>query len=82
MTLQAQLNAIKAKSESRIPPESLQVMHEATEALEKSGMKERALGLGDRIPEFALLNINGVLVTSRTLVEKGPLVLTFYRGKW
>jgi peroxiredoxin len=43
---------------------------------------EKVLKVGDRAPEFYLKNGEGMLVGSRSLLEKGPLVLTFYRGKW
>jgi len=37
---------------------------------------------GDRAPEFILKDANGREVSSRELLAKGPLVVTFYRGVW
>ena len=37
---------------------------------------------GDLLPEFALPTLDGRIVSSTELLEKGPLVLVFYRGKW
>ncbi len=54
MSLQEQLNAMKEKSEAGIPAEALQVMHRATEELEKSGILDRVLKVGDRAPQLAL----------------------------
>lgn len=41
-----------------------------------------ALGIGERLPEFALFNAEGKLVSSPELLSRGPLVLSFYRGEW
>ncbi len=81
MSLQEQLNAMKAKSEARIPAEALAVMHRATEELMKSGILDRAPKVGDRAPEFTLHGTQG-RVESRALLESGPMVLSFYRGGW
>ncbi len=82
MALQDGLNALRASAAGRIPPEALAVMHRATQDLEKSGLVEKALKVGDKAPDFALQNINGVLVNSRQLLERGPMVLSFFRGAW
>ncbi|MCU0574827.1 MAG: hypothetical protein MUC41_17820 [Syntrophobacteraceae bacterium] len=66
MSLQEQLNAMKEKSEARIPTEALEVMHRATEELEKSGILDQVPKAGDRAPDFALHNpdlLPGRLVT-------------------
>jgi peroxiredoxin len=57
-------------------------MHRATEDLRHSGIIERVLKIGDRVPEFALPNAQGQIVSSAKLLEKGPLVVSFYRGVW
>jgi hypothetical protein len=82
MALQEELNALKAKSESRVPAETLAVMHRATKDLESSGLIAKVAKVGERAPDFALQSAEGVLVDSRRLLEKGPMVLSFYRGKW
>jgi serine/threonine-protein kinase len=42
----------------------------------------RALLVGDPAPDFELENARGAQVASRSLLEKGPLVVCFYRGVW
>lgn len=37
---------------------------------------------GDRMPDFLLPSAEGLLVDSRDLLAKGPLVVTFFRGGW
>jgi len=74
MTLQDELNALKTKSETRIPAEKLAVMHRATEDLEKSGLKDKVPKVGDRAPDFSLKDTEGSLVSLRSLLERGPVV--------
>lgn len=81
-SLQAKLDAMREGAKERIPAEALAVMHRATEDLRRSGIRERALAVGDAAPEFELENIDSEAVSSRALLERGPLVVTFYRGVW
>lgn len=41
-----------------------------------------ALDVGDQAPDFALPNAMGREVRLSALLERGPVVLTFYRGAW
>ena len=38
--------------------------------------------LGDTAPDFSLPNATGLEVNLKQLLQKGPVVLTFYRGAW
>lgn len=82
MTLQERLNEQKAKSAARIPKEAREVMHRAVEAVRQSGILERVLRVGARAPEWSLPDHEGRTVDSKGLLAKGPLVLSFYRGRW
>lgn len=42
----------------------------------------QALGEGDAAPDFALPDVDGETVQLAALLERGPVVLTFYRGSW
>ena len=82
MTLQDKLNEYKAQFESTLPPEAIAIMHRATDDLRHSGIMERVLKIADHAPEFALPNAQGQIVSSAQLLERGPLVVSFYRGVW
>jgi len=82
MTLQDKLNEYKAQFESTLPPEAIAIMHRATDDLRHSGIMERVLKIADHAPEFALPNAQGQIVSAAQLLEKGPLVVSFYRGVW
>jgi peroxiredoxin len=57
-------------------------MHRATEDLRRSGIFNRVVKVGQKAPNFELLNQRGEQVRSEALVAKGPLVVSFYRGVW
>jgi hypothetical protein len=80
--LQEQLERIKESAKKRIPPEALATMQRATEELRRSGIAERTLCVGQRAPEFSLPDADGKPVSSVDLIRNGPLVVSFYRGKW
>jgi peroxiredoxin len=40
------------------------------------------LDVGEHIPSFMLPDPHGTLVSSDALLERGPLVISFYRGDW
>jgi hypothetical protein len=82
MALEDTLRGIREASAKRIPPERAAIMHRATEELRTSGIMERVIKVGDKLPGFALPNAHGLEVRSADLLAKGPLVLTFFRGAW
>ena len=82
MTLQAQMNAILARSRATRPAEWLAIMDAGLEELRHSGIVERCRKVGEPAPAFALPNGTGELIRSTDLLAKGPLVVSFYRGGW
>ena len=57
-------------------------MQRATDELIESGQAQRAKKAGDVAPEFTLIDPDGKPVSSRELLARGPLVVSFYRGVW
>ena len=87
MSLPERLAAFRANFEAGGAPYHApgwvhELMHRATAELIASGAAERALKAGDRAPEFTLKDADGRDMSSRELLAKGPLVVTFYRGIW
>lgn len=58
------------------------VLAKATEDLMKSGQAERAIHQGQKAPDFTLPDASGKPVRLSDLLQKGPVILTFYRGGW
>ena len=82
MSLQEKLDAYKAGMAQKAPKEALDIMHRATEDLRNSAIMEGVRKIGDPAPEFELQNNAGELIRLKDLLSEGPLVLSFYRGKW
>ncbi len=72
----------RAKGEAKRAPEVIAVMNGATEALRESGIMEGVPRVGDRAAQFARPNLDGSTVRLRTLLKRGPVVLSFFRGRW
>lgn len=83
LPLQGKLDALKYEFENNLaPPAVVEVLHRAIDELIASGAEGRALKVGDVAPEFTLPDPDGKPVSSRALLEHGPLVVSFYRGAW
>ena len=87
MALQDRLDAFKAdftggKLAFKPTKERLDAMVRATAELIESGQAQRAKKAGDTAPEFSLKDPDGNPVSSRELLARGPLVVSFYRGVW
>ena len=65
-----------------IAPETRKQMNRATEELRESGIMDRALNVGGKMPAFELPNTHGEMINSADLLTKGNLALSFYRGVW
>jgi len=78
-------NAITAFQQEmlpQIPEEVLTTMQAAITDLQQSGLENTAKKTGDNCPDFTLPNANNEAITLSSLLEKGPVVISFYRGAW
>jgi peroxiredoxin len=80
--LQDQLDEITANTRKLVQPERLAISDRAIEELMLSGIESRTLRVGDKAPSFDLLDFTGKPVRSSDLLSLGPLVLSFFRGRW
>ncbi|HYM02969.1 MAG TPA: peroxiredoxin-like family protein [Stellaceae bacterium] len=80
--LKSQLRGLTEQFQKQIPGDVAATMGAATAALRASGIADRALRRGQRMPDFALPDATGQIVDSETLRRSGPLVVVFYRGNW
>lgn len=83
MTLQEKLDALRVEFETNVAsPEVLAAIGQSIDEVVNSGLARRALKAGDIAPAFALPDQAGRMVSSQSLLHRGPLVITFYRGVW
>lgn len=82
MSLQIELDELYTGFTKKVPPDVLDTMLNATRRLVDSGIAENSLKVGEKAPDFNLPNPKGHSVGLNQLLEKGPVVLNFYRGGW
>ena len=87
-SLKDSLDAIRRAAEGdgvkpgRITPDELKIMHRVTADQRASGFQARMPKPGQPGPAFTLANQDGMEVSSAALVARGPLVMSFFRGRW
>jgi hypothetical protein len=81
-TLQKRIDALKASSADKMTPEIVEALKAGFQELNERQVLDKALQVGDQAPAFVLPDSRGVAVSSGKLLAAGPLVITFYRGKW
>lgn len=82
MKLEERLEAYKKSFQKQAPKEAQEIMHRATEDLRNSGILARTVKVGDMAPDFSLNNTRGQVVALSDLLDGGPVVASFYRGRW
>ena len=81
MSLGRRLKAI-ADGLSAKAPDASAALHGFIEELRASGITDRVRKVGEAAPGFELGATDGTVVSLDSLVMRGPVILTFYRGRW
>jgi peroxiredoxin len=81
MSLKQQLTQYLAGWRERVPAER-QAMIERHIGQLRGVIARTMLKVGDHAPVFALPDAKGDVIDFGTLLKKGPVVVTFYRGGW
>ncbi|WP_254063916.1 peroxiredoxin-like family protein [Granulicella sp. S190] len=83
ISLQDQLDRITQNTRALVQPERLAVSEKATEDLFNTGIEDRILKAGAQAPAFTLEDaLTHTPVNSADLLSLGPLVISFFRGRW
>jgi peroxiredoxin len=82
MTLQEKLDQVASTLRRALDPAELQELDEAIDRLRMLQVVEHGLAAGDVLPDLALPDADGRIVTSDELLARGPLALVFFRGPW
>jgi peroxiredoxin len=80
--LQDQLDTITANTRTLVPAERLAIGERAIAELFATGIEDRILPVGASAPDFVLPDASGRIQRSRDLLALGPLIITFFRGRW
>lgn len=81
-SLAEQAAEVKAQAAQKIAPELLARMSAAMQRLMAENRVDRVVGTGEIAPDFALPDIDGRMIRLSDRWERGPVILTFYRGGW
>jgi peroxiredoxin len=82
MSLREKLDALWQQSSARLGPGRHRLFEAFLEGLAANGMTAASLKAGEPMPGFMLPSSTGDLVASSELLERGPLVVCFFRGDW
>jgi len=82
MSLQKELDALRAEFVRAAPPGRAELYDAKVEELQRTFPIGKALKTGDQAPDFALPNPSGRPVSLSGLLRGGAAVVTFYRGGW
>ncbi len=80
--LQAKLDDMKNQSVQKAPKEMIALYEDGIKQVADSGVMASALQVGATAPDFTLNDATGKPVQLQTMLESGPVVLTWYRGGW
>lgn len=80
--LEEKMKKASEQAADQLPDEALEITGRHTRELVDSDITEEAVGEGDRAPDFRLPSAAGREVQLSDLLARGPVVLSFYRGRW
>jgi len=82
MELNDELDALLARKLTESSTEFASAMSADEKTIRDSRVIETALREGEVFPDFSLPDSTGAIVRSADLLTLGPLIVSFYRGRW
>ena len=82
MKLKQTLEALRDHHRSAIDDFARRAFEDELDRLRMMRVAEDGLGIGDYLPDFELEGTDGRVRRSGDLLDRGPLVLAFFRGGW
>jgi peroxiredoxin len=82
MNLADTLRRLSGRHMAALPERDRRDFEDELDRLRMMRVAEDGLGVGDHLPDFALLDGGGRLWCSQDILDRGPLVLALFRGDW
>jgi len=76
------LNELRSQLNEMLPSDALATFDNDAKQLGNTHTSILKLNIGDKAPDFSLVNAVGETVRLNDFLQKGKVVLTFYRGTW
>ena len=81
-TLAQTLKRIREAGAARRDPAITRTLVRGTADLKASGILDGVVKTGDGAPHFARLNLSHDTVRLARVLRRGPVVVSFFRGRW
>jgi len=82
VTLQQELESFKANFVQKAPDDKKLAYENGITQIRNSGLIGQAMSRGEEVIDFTLLNASGESVNLFQVLDRGPVILTWYRGGW
>ena len=80
--LRAKIEDFRREFLPKLPPEIARTLGGSVAEMVGSGLAAKALGTGEKAPDFTLADARGGSITLSEKLGHGPAIVTFYRGGW
>lgn len=82
MSLRAQLDACRHAFEASAPPSVAAALQDSIAELGQTGLVRQAIKAGEMAPPFRLRSRGGGFISLSEVLDRGPAVISFFRGAW
>lgn len=82
MSLKARLDACRRAFRVSAPPEIVGTLEASVAELVRADSVGQAIRAGDKAPLFKLRNHTGDIVSLSEALDRGPVIISFFRGGW
>lgn len=80
--LNQQIEELNENLAVQLSTEILEVLGQSIQDLKSKNIEENCIGIGNLFPDFNLPNSNNEIVRLKELLQKGKVIVAFFRGSW
>ena len=81
-TLAQQIDELNQNLAQQVPTEILTSFSQSIADIKKLQLEDNCIQLGEIFPNFKLQNTTNQVVELNDLLQKGPVIISFFRGSW
>lgn len=80
--LKQQIEELNENLAKQLPVEVLEMFGKSIQDLKSSEIEENSIAIGERFPDFNLPNTTNETIELKELLQKGKVIVAFFRGNW